>query len=56
MCSSVQATSKPHVDTVRDRMSLVRAHLIERSPVWELLRDIQTQMLAVPTGSWTPGV
>ncbi|KAG5275899.1 hypothetical protein AALO_G00125750 [Alosa alosa] len=56
MLALAKATSKPHVDTVRDRMSLVRAHLIERSPVWELLRDIQTQMMAVPTGNWTPGV
>lgn len=55
-CDCVQATSKPNVDTVRDRMSLVRGHLIERSPVWELLRDIQNQMMAVSTGGWTQGV
>ncbi|XP_070689039.1 protein SPO16 homolog [Pempheris klunzingeri] len=36
----LQATSKPHVDSIRDRMSLARAHVIESSPVWEMLRDI----------------
>ncbi|KAL2090352.1 hypothetical protein ACEWY4_015040 [Coilia grayii] len=56
MLALAKATSKPHVDTVRDRMSLVRAHLIERSPVWELLRDIQNQMMVASTGGWTPGV
>ncbi|XP_063056981.1 protein SPO16 homolog [Engraulis encrasicolus] len=56
MLALAKATSKPNVDTVRDRMSLVRGHLIERSPVWELLRDIQNQMMAVSTGGWTQGV
>ncbi|XP_036969810.1 uncharacterized protein C1orf146 homolog [Acanthopagrus latus] len=34
-----KATSKPHVDSIRDRMSLARAHVLESSPVWEMLRD-----------------
>ncbi|XP_064186639.1 protein SPO16 homolog isoform X2 [Anguilla rostrata] len=41
MLTIAKATSKPHVVTVRDRMSLARAHVIERSPVWEMLRDIR---------------
>ncbi|XP_059196961.1 protein SPO16 homolog [Centropristis striata] len=40
MLTIAKATSKPHVDSIRDRMSLVRAHIIESSPVWEMLRDI----------------
>uniref|UniRef100_A0A8C8E2B6 Chromosome 1 open reading frame 146 n=1 Tax=Oryzias sinensis TaxID=183150 RepID=A0A8C8E2B6_9TELE len=36
----VKATSKPHVDSIRDRMLLARAHIIETSPVWEMLRDM----------------
>uniref|UniRef100_A0A3Q3LQ29 Chromosome 1 open reading frame 146 n=1 Tax=Mastacembelus armatus TaxID=205130 RepID=A0A3Q3LQ29_9TELE len=39
MLTIAKATSKPHVDTIRDRMSLARAHIIESSPVWEMLRD-----------------
>ncbi|KAI3369089.1 hypothetical protein L3Q82_026056, partial [Scortum barcoo] len=39
MLTIAKATSKPHVDNIRDRMSLARAHLIESSPVWEMLRD-----------------
>uniref|UniRef100_A0A3B4AE38 Uncharacterized protein n=1 Tax=Periophthalmus magnuspinnatus TaxID=409849 RepID=A0A3B4AE38_9GOBI len=34
------ATSKPHVDNIRDRLSLARAHIIENSSVWEMLRDM----------------
>ncbi|KAJ8418548.1 hypothetical protein AAFF_G00000470 [Aldrovandia affinis] len=41
MLTIAKATSKPHVVSVRDRMSLARAHIIERSPVWEMLRDMQ---------------
>ncbi|KAJ8375286.1 hypothetical protein SKAU_G00058660 [Synaphobranchus kaupii] len=41
MLTIAKATSKPHVVTVRDRMSLARAHIIEHSPVWEMLRDMQ---------------
>ncbi|XP_010771071.1 uncharacterized protein C1orf146 homolog isoform X2 [Notothenia coriiceps] len=40
MLTIAKATSKPHVDSIRDRMSLARAHIIENSPVWEMLRDI----------------
>ncbi|XP_034736385.1 uncharacterized protein C1orf146 homolog [Etheostoma cragini] len=40
MMTIAKATSKPHVDSIRDRMSLARAHIIESSPVWEMLRDI----------------
>ncbi|XP_030584141.1 protein SPO16 homolog [Archocentrus centrarchus] len=40
MLTIAKATSKPHVDTIRDRMSLARAHIIESSPVWEMLRDV----------------
>ncbi|KAJ8276970.1 hypothetical protein GJAV_G00069950 [Gymnothorax javanicus] len=41
MLTIAKATSKPHLVTVRDRMSLARAHVIERSPVWEMLRNMQ---------------
>ncbi|XP_029988622.1 protein SPO16 homolog [Sphaeramia orbicularis] len=40
MLTIAKATSKPHVDRIRDRMSLAQAHIIESSPVWEMLRDI----------------
>ncbi|XP_029285002.1 protein SPO16 homolog isoform X2 [Cottoperca gobio] len=40
MLTIAKATSKPHVDSIRDRMSLARAHIIESSPVWEMLREI----------------
>ncbi|XP_044217347.1 protein SPO16 homolog [Thunnus albacares] len=40
MLTIAKATSKPHVDSIRDRMSLARAHIIESSSVWEMLRDI----------------
>ncbi|KAM6938329.1 protein SPO16 homolog [Lycodopsis pacificus] len=40
MLTIAKATSKPHVDRIRDRMSLARAHVIGSSPVWEMLRDI----------------
>ncbi|XP_038572696.1 uncharacterized protein C1orf146-like isoform X2 [Micropterus salmoides] len=39
MLTIAKATSKPHVDSIRDRMSLARARIIESSPVWEMLRD-----------------
>nr|XP_020465731.1 uncharacterized protein C1orf146 homolog [Monopterus albus]XP_020465732.1 uncharacterized protein C1orf146 homolog [Monopterus albus]XP_020465734.1 uncharacterized protein C1orf146 homolog [Monopterus albus]XP_020465735.1 uncharacterized protein C1orf146 homolog [Monopterus albus]XP_020465736.1 uncharacterized protein C1orf146 homolog [Monopterus albus] len=39
MLTIAKATSKPHVDNIRDRMSLARAHVIESSPVWEMLRN-----------------
>ncbi|XP_072295042.1 protein SPO16 homolog [Eucyclogobius newberryi] len=40
MLTIAKATSKPHVDNIRERMSLARAHIIENSPVWEMLRDM----------------
>ncbi|KAF6722025.1 uncharacterized protein FQA47_007634 [Oryzias melastigma] len=40
MLMIVKATSKPHMDSIRDRMLLARAHIIEISPVWEMLRDM----------------
>ncbi|XP_020486320.2 protein SPO16 homolog isoform X2 [Labrus bergylta] len=40
MLTVAKATSKPHVDSVRNRMFLARAHIIESSPVWEMLRDM----------------
>ncbi|KAM4549417.1 protein SPO16 homolog [Odontesthes bonariensis] len=39
MLKIAKATSKPHVESIRDRMSRARAHIIETSPVWEMLRD-----------------
>ncbi|XP_042339978.1 protein SPO16 homolog isoform X2 [Plectropomus leopardus] len=39
MLTIAKATSKPHVDSIRDRMSLARGHIVESSPVWEMLRD-----------------
>ncbi|XP_045905797.1 protein SPO16 homolog isoform X1 [Micropterus dolomieu] len=39
MLTIAKATSKPHVDSIRDRMSLARARIVESSPVWEMLRD-----------------
>ncbi|XP_017289207.1 uncharacterized protein C1orf146 homolog isoform X1 [Kryptolebias marmoratus] len=40
MLTVAKATSKPHVDGIRQRMSLVRAHIIENSGVLEMLRGI----------------
>ncbi|XP_075901829.1 protein SPO16 homolog isoform X2 [Nelusetta ayraudi] len=40
MLAIAKATSKPHADILCHRMSLVRAQIIERSPCWEMLRDI----------------
>ncbi|XP_072244858.1 protein SPO16 homolog isoform X2 [Leuresthes tenuis] len=40
MLKIAKATSKPHVDSIRDRMSRAQAHIIETSPVWEMLRDL----------------
>ncbi|GCB84310.1 hypothetical protein scyTo_0024863, partial [Scyliorhinus torazame] len=34
-------TCKPHVDSVRDRIAMIRAQIIERSPVWEMLHKRQ---------------
>uniref|UniRef100_W5KBJ5 Chromosome 1 open reading frame 146 n=1 Tax=Astyanax mexicanus TaxID=7994 RepID=W5KBJ5_ASTMX len=38
-----KATSKPLVDSIRERMALARAQIIERSPVWEVLGHMQLQ-------------
>ncbi|KAM9849230.1 protein SPO16 homolog [Aulostomus maculatus] len=40
MLTIAKATTKPHVDSIRDRMALARAHVIESSFVWEMLRNI----------------
>ncbi|XP_023272285.1 uncharacterized protein C1orf146 homolog [Seriola lalandi dorsalis] len=40
MLTIAKATSKPHAVTIQDRMSLAQAHIVESSPVWEMLRDI----------------
>ncbi|XP_074523786.1 protein SPO16 homolog [Halichoeres trimaculatus] len=40
MLTIAKATSKPHVDSIRNRMSLAQARIIESSPVWEMLRDM----------------
>ncbi|MED6256700.1 hypothetical protein ATANTOWER_003642 [Ataeniobius toweri] len=40
MLTVAKATSKPHTDKIRERMSLAQAHIIETSPVWEMLKDI----------------
>ncbi|XP_051985514.1 protein SPO16 homolog [Xyrauchen texanus] len=36
-----KATSKPHVEKMRDRMSLACAHIIDRSPVWGMLQEMR---------------
>ncbi|XP_056269974.1 protein SPO16 homolog isoform X2 [Pseudoliparis swirei] len=40
MLTIAKATSKPHADSIRDRMARARARVIESSPVWEMLRDV----------------
>ncbi|XP_041861445.1 protein SPO16 homolog [Melanotaenia boesemani] len=40
MLTIAKATSKPHVDRIRDRMSLARARVIETSPKCEMLRKM----------------
>ncbi|KAM4629245.1 protein SPO16 homolog [Polymixia lowei] len=39
MLTIAKATGKPHADRIQDWLSLTRAHVIESSPVWEMLRD-----------------
>ncbi|XP_042190855.1 protein SPO16 homolog [Callorhinchus milii] len=41
MVTIAKATCKPHVDSVRDRIAMARAQIIECSPVWEMLRKQQ---------------
>uniref|UniRef100_A0A3P8RDX5 Uncharacterized protein n=1 Tax=Astatotilapia calliptera TaxID=8154 RepID=A0A3P8RDX5_ASTCA len=52
MLTIAKATSKPHVDSIRDRISLARAHIIESSPVWEMLRDMLQNQAG--GGRWRP--
>ncbi|XP_034559507.1 uncharacterized protein C1orf146 homolog isoform X2 [Notolabrus celidotus] len=40
MLTIAKATSKPHVDSIRNRMSLARADIIQSSPGWETLRGM----------------
>ncbi|XP_015241012.1 PREDICTED: uncharacterized protein C1orf146 homolog [Cyprinodon variegatus] len=40
MLTVAKATSKPHVDKIRERMSLARARIVESSPVWEMLKGM----------------
>ncbi|KAM3619929.1 uncharacterized protein V6R79_015972 [Siganus canaliculatus] len=39
MLTIAKATSKHHGDSIRGWIALARAHIIERSPVWEMLKD-----------------
>lgn len=36
-----QATSKPNVENLRDQMSVACAHIVDHSPVWGMLQEIQ---------------
>lgn len=36
-----QATSKPNVEKLRDQMSLACAQIVDHSPVWGMLQEIQ---------------
>ncbi|XP_051928743.1 protein SPO16 homolog [Hippocampus zosterae] len=40
MLTIAKATSKPHVDRIRHRMSLAKTHIVERSPVWDMLKKL----------------
>ncbi|XP_030646929.1 protein SPO16 homolog [Chanos chanos] len=42
MLTIAKVTSKPYADSVRDRISLVRAHLIKHSPAWDMLKGLQS--------------
>ncbi|XP_051869193.1 protein SPO16 homolog [Pristis pectinata] len=41
MLTIAKVTCKPHADSIRDRIAMNRAQIIERSPVWEMLRKRQ---------------
>ncbi|XP_043554721.1 protein SPO16 homolog isoform X1 [Chiloscyllium plagiosum] len=41
MLTIAKVTCKPHVDSVRDRIAMIRAQIIEHSPVWEMLHKQQ---------------
>ncbi|XP_065120852.2 protein SPO16 homolog [Paramisgurnus dabryanus] len=36
-----KATSKPHVENLRDQMVLACDHIIDHSPVWKMLENLQ---------------
>ncbi|XP_043941601.1 protein SPO16 homolog [Protopterus annectens] len=36
-----KATCKPYVDSIRHRMVMARAQILERSPVWEMLQELK---------------
>jgi len=36
-----QATSKPKVENLRDQMSLACARIVDHSPVWGMLQEMQ---------------
>ncbi|XP_061833422.1 protein SPO16 homolog isoform X1 [Nerophis lumbriciformis] len=38
MLTIAKATSKPHVERIQDHMALARTHILERSPVWDVLK------------------
>ncbi|XP_077440570.1 protein SPO16 homolog [Vanacampus margaritifer] len=40
MLTIAKATSKPHVDRIRHRMALAKTHIVERSPVWDMLKKL----------------
>ncbi|KAM9796241.1 protein SPO16 homolog [Syngnathus typhle] len=40
MLTIAKATSKPHVNRIRHRMTLSKTHIIERSPVWDMLKKL----------------
>ncbi|XP_061634358.1 protein SPO16 homolog isoform X2 [Phyllopteryx taeniolatus] len=40
MLTIAKATSKPHVDRIRHRMAVARTRIVERSPVWDMLRKL----------------
>ncbi|XP_078075172.1 protein SPO16 homolog [Mustelus asterias] len=41
MLTIAKVTCKPHVDSIRDRIAMIRAQIIERSPVWEMFHKRQ---------------
>ncbi|XP_034036612.1 uncharacterized protein C1orf146 homolog [Thalassophryne amazonica] len=48
MLTIAKATSKPHVDSIQERMTLAREHVIANSPVWEMLRGILQSSADIP--------
>ncbi|XP_019936225.2 protein SPO16 homolog [Paralichthys olivaceus] len=39
MLTIAKATSAPHVDNICERMSLAQTHIVESSPVWQMLKE-----------------